>query len=107
MGHPMIWIEVPGYTGVLIHPLNNERQTEGCLGPAESIGYDFNIKSFSGINSRVAYGRLYNLISERIKKAKEKGEVPYIQILSKQWNPYDEDPETFTVIDPPVWPGSN
>lgn len=102
MGHAMISILVPNYTGVLIHPLNNEKQTEGCLGPAETLGYDAALGSFCGVSSRIAYSKLYVRLTKLIKETRAAGMTPTITIKSQTWNPYDEDGNPNKTVDAPV-----
>lgn len=104
MGHPMIWIEVKGFVGVLIHPLNTEKDSDACIGPATTIGYDYGINSFRGNDSKVAYSKLYPKVVAAINQAKAEGKKPTILIQSKIWNPYDETGKTHTVVSPPVQP---
>lgn len=105
MGHPMILIKVPNFTATLIHPFNNEKQTEGCVGPAETIGWDFTLNTFMGVSSKIAYGKLYLKVSKLITETKKLGLIPTIVIKSQTWNPYDEDGNPHETVQPPV-PGS-
>jgi hypothetical protein len=101
MGHPMIWIEVKNYVGVLIHPLNTEKDSDACIGPATTIGYDYSINSFRGNESRVAYAKMYPKVVQKIQEIKKLGKIPAIRIQSLIWNPYDESGKTHTVALPP------
>jgi len=102
MDHPMILIKVPNFTATLIHPFNTENQSEGCVGPAETIGYDFTLKTFRGNQSRIAYDKLYPKLSKLIKETRALGIIPTINIKSQTWNPYDEDGNPHDIIQPPV-----
>jgi len=49
---------VPGFSGVRIHPLNDASQTEGCIGPGiweegETVGF-----------SKVTFDKLYNRLQQ-------------------------------------------
>jgi hypothetical protein len=47
---PMWLIEdVPGFTGIRIHILNNDDETEGCIGTGEAIGADGHTIVRSGV----------------------------------------------------------
>lgn len=102
MGHPMITILVPGFTSVLIHPLNNEKETEGCVGPNETIGYDPIRKTYVGVSSKTAYAKIYPALSAAIKKAKEEGFKPTIKIECLNWKPYEETGKNHVVVQPPA-----
>lgn len=103
MGHPMIMInEVPGFSSILIHPLNTEDETEGCIGPGEQIGYNHEKNCLSITSSKIAYGRLYKVLSEKMKALFLENKTPTIKIYSVTWNSYDEDGNPFTVVDPVV-----
>lgn len=101
LGHPMIWIEVRGFDGILIHPLNTEKDTDGCIGPATAIGYDYSLNTFKGNDSRIAYAQLYPKMVKRIKQVLSEGKIPTIKIESITWNPYDEDGNPNDVVSPP------
>lgn len=53
---------VPGYTGVRIHPLNTHMQTDGCLGPG--LSYDVNTETI--LKSSIAYHRLFEKMQEAL-----------------------------------------
>jgi len=97
-GHPMIHIlNVPNYDFILMHPLNDESQTEGCVGPGQYIGH--NGQKHVTINSRVAYLEMYKILAPLIKS----GVKQYVEIKSVIWNPYEENPDLInTVAVPPV-----
>lgn len=57
-------VDVPGYTGVRIHPGNTAENTEGCLLPGAQAGYD------KVLNSRMAFDPLFNLIDSAVKSKK-------------------------------------
>ena len=50
--------DVPGFQGVLIHPGNYPRDTEGCILPGTKIAGD------AVVESRVAFLELFHLIQE-------------------------------------------
>lgn len=51
-------VDVPGYSGVRIHPGNTAADTEGCILPGDAPDYD---DKFLG-QSRAAFNRLFPLI---------------------------------------------
>ena len=53
-------LNVPGFDGILIHPLNKVSETQGCIG----VGY-WNKDRL--INSTVTWEKLYNLKQTKIK----------------------------------------
>ena len=62
--------EVPGFQGVLIHPGNYPRDTEGCILPGTQIAGD------AVVESRVAFLELF----QRIKDAEEGNEEVWLTI---------------------------
>lgn len=64
-------LNVPGYVGVRIHPLNTAAQTEGCIG----VGDDDPSDGFLG-QSRAAFNRIF----EKIQDALNVGEDVWITI---------------------------
>lgn len=67
--HDMLWItDVPGFEFILIHPGNTAEDTDGCLLVAEKIG------GKGLLNSKLAYNKIYPIISAAI----DKGEVKII-----------------------------
>lgn len=68
--HDMLWIkDVPGFEFILIHPGNSEADTDGCL----LVGKIFEQKNerLTIHRSKEAYGVIYQIISEAIKKEEE------------------------------------
>lgn len=65
-GHQMIMLkDVPGFSGVLIHPGNSEKDTEGCLCPGNVARY--NPDGASKLEESVlAYKRIYPIIAQAI-----------------------------------------
>lgn len=66
-------MNVPGFSGIRIHPGNTAEDTEGCLLPGESYGKD------RVNNSRIAYEKLLAKINSAIKA----GDQVYIKIETK------------------------
>jgi hypothetical protein len=65
-GHEMLWVkDVPGFTGILIHCGNTDKDTAGCL----LVGMRLGQRSI--LDSRVAYKKIYPIISEAIKRKEE------------------------------------
>ena len=94
-GHDMIQIiNVPGFENIEVHPLNTEKQTDGCVGPGRYIGHDG--KNFVTVDSRTAYMEFYAKLAPLMKK-----ETQYVKISSTIWNPYEEDPSLINVTVPP------
>lgn len=58
-------LDVPGFTGVRIHPGNTQADTHGCLLVGTGRGADV------VTNSRAAYGKLLDLIEEALDRGKE------------------------------------
>lgn len=68
--HEMLWVkDVPGFTGILIHTGNTEKDTMGCLIVGKRIG------SLDGkravLDSKVAYKEFYPLVSDAIDRGEE------------------------------------
>lgn len=57
---------VPGYTGVRIHPGNTKKDTEGCILPGDFVSAD----GQTIYNSRIAFGKVYDAIQKALN-AKE------------------------------------
>lgn len=58
-------VGVPGFAGILIHPGNTHKDTEGCLLPGEHFqasGADWIVT-----DSRKAFNRLFAIIQDRIQ----------------------------------------
>ena len=69
--------DVPGFTDVLIHTLNREDQTEGCVG----VGYGANVLDTAEISqSRPAYVMVW----EEIYRAFSKGEEVWLTIADEE-----------------------
>ncbi len=67
-GHKMIMLNgVPGFTGVLIHPGNTEKDTMGCIPPGNVVRYnpDGGISRIE--ESIAAYKRIYPIIAGAIE----------------------------------------
>lgn len=64
-------LNVPGYEGVLIHPGNTAKDTDGCILPGS------NDKVGMVCNSTMYFKKLYGLM----KDAKKRGEKIFIEIL--------------------------
>lgn len=62
--------DVPGFSGILIHILNKETQTMGCIGVGDLLMSNKNKKGFLG-ESTNAYKRLYAKVRDALLK-KEK-----------------------------------
>ena len=58
---------VPGFSGVRIHPGNTAADTEGCLLPGTSVGADDSMV----VGSRVAYAALYAKIEAALANGEE------------------------------------
>jgi Family of unknown function (DUF5675) len=58
---------VPGFSGIRIHPGNTAADTEGCLLPGTSVGADDRMV----VGSRVAYAALYAKIEAAINDGEE------------------------------------
>lgn len=63
-------LNVPGFTGVRIHPGNTDRDTEGCLLVGSTRGPD------QVLGSRVAYEVVFKLIRD----ARERREVVHLEV---------------------------
>jgi hypothetical protein len=63
-------LNVPGFTGVRIHPGNTADDTEGCILVGEKLGED------SVLESRMAFGRLM----VEIEAALDSGDLVHIEI---------------------------
>lgn len=63
--------DVPGYSGVRIHPGNTDKDTEGCLLPGLSCGAN------RVNNSRDAFDQLFELIGNAI----DAGEEVWIEVV--------------------------
>ncbi|HMO63306.1 MAG TPA: DUF5675 family protein [Ferruginibacter sp.] len=63
-------VNVPGYTGIRIHPGNTKFNTAGCLLPGDGRSVD------KVINSTVAFDRLF----KKLSSALDAGEKVYITI---------------------------
>lgn len=55
-------LDVPGFTGVRIHPGNTHRDTDGCILVGESVATDGGLVRL--VNSRAAFNRLFPLMEE-------------------------------------------
>ena len=64
-------LNVPGFDGILIHPLNNPLQTYGCIGVGK------NTKVGQLTESKVCFKQIYKLM----KAASDKGETITIEIV--------------------------
>ncbi|WP_031526996.1 DUF5675 family protein [Dyadobacter crusticola] len=62
-------VDVPGYSGILIHPGNTIRNTEGCLLPG--ITNYREDKEYCVGSSRTAFEKLFKQISSAAKKGLE------------------------------------
>ncbi len=64
--HPMLWIQnVPDYEYILIHILNFVKQTDGCIGPGTSFGFDEKDDYFLK-KSEKAYKKIYYPIKKAL-----------------------------------------
>jgi len=68
-------VDVPGYTGVRLHPGNRVEHSEGCLLPGTSFSTEGD--TYVVNNSREAFRRLY----EKLEAAIDAGEDVEIEIL--------------------------
>ncbi len=59
-------LDVPFYSGILIHPLNVAEQTEGCVGVGR---YDDNVPDFIG-HSRDTFDLLFPVLRKLTEKGK-------------------------------------
>lgn len=57
-------VDVPGFTGVRIHPGNSADDTEGCLLPGAQLRYDAAGVPDGVLQSRIAFDRLFARILE-------------------------------------------
>jgi len=64
-------LEVPGFEGILIHPLNNPLQTYGCVG----VGRNTKVGELT--ESKSTFKKLY----KKMKAAYDRGEKIYITIV--------------------------
>lgn len=58
-------VNVPGYNGVLIHPLNTAEESLGC------IGVGINSQKGRITNSRAYFERLYGMMRESVSQSQE------------------------------------
>jgi hypothetical protein len=72
---------VPGFSGIRIHPGNTDADTDGCILPGMSIGP----AEESVLESRFAFNKLYPLIDGELMK----GEDVFIEIRNPEttWKP--------------------
>ena len=57
-------IDVPGFTGIRIHPGNNRKDTAGCILPGLVNAGD------KLVNSKLAYANVITVITEALKRGK-------------------------------------
>lgn len=67
-------VNVPGFSGVRIHPGNTAEDTEGCILVGTRVGVN------SVLESRIAFNALF----DRIQAALELGELCHIEIRNPQ-----------------------
>lgn len=69
-GHEMLWVkDVPGFTGILIHCGNTDKDTAGCLLVGTRIG---NIEGKRAVlDSKIAYKKIYPIIAGAIERGEE------------------------------------
>ena len=65
--------DVPGFSYIMIHPLNDASQSSGCIGIGE------NQKPGKLLNSRA----WSDLLNKKILEAEERGERNYIEIIDR------------------------
>lgn len=58
---------VPGYSGVRIHPGNTKRDTEGCILPGDTVSHD----GQTIYNSRIAFGKVMDLITKALNSKEQ------------------------------------
>lgn len=69
--HPMLWLRnVPDYEFILIHILNFVKQTDGCIGPGTSFGFDEKGDYFLK-KSEKAYKKIYYPIRNAIESGEK------------------------------------
>lgn len=67
-GHDMIMLkDVDGFEYILIHPGNNNKDTQGCILVGDGVSPVRDIDN-AIVNSRAAYDRIYKVIAEAMKK---------------------------------------
>ena len=79
-GHPMIEIKnVPGFTDILIHKGNTEKDTAGCLLVGMGCGLNFAGSAYL-VESTRAYDMIYPVLAERIPKEPVPIEITFLPI---------------------------
>jgi hypothetical protein len=69
-----ILLDVPGFTGIRLHPGNDDGDTEGCILPGMKYMEDW------VSDSRIAFNKLYDLIDSNLRK----GNIVYWTITRKK-----------------------
>lgn len=59
-------LDVPGFTGVRIHPGNVPADTEGCILVGKSVAQDYTLRS-----SRLAFDELFELLEQAYDEGKD------------------------------------
>ena len=60
-------VDVPGFTGIRIHPGNTQEDTDGCILPGSEVGGNM----LSIIKSRIAFLKLYDRIHDAISAGED------------------------------------
>lgn len=67
----MLWVrDVPGFEYILIHILNTEKQTDGCLGVGDQLNNNVDRPGYLGESER-AYKRLYPIVRDALLRGEE------------------------------------
>lgn len=79
-GHPMLEIkDVPGFTDILIHKGNTERDTAGCVLVGRTAGFNYAGGAYLG-ESTIAYDSLYAIVADAVKSGVVTIEISFLPI---------------------------